>query len=421
VESSRVICLSPSGALLLQSVPLPGVPAGTPVTSYDGRYIYLTHNIDQLTGVFTVLDTLDAAADGTIPAAYTYQNATNPFSPLGYYHKPNYGYYDGGENNTNDIFIWAFDTAKDATQVGTGQMFAFQMPMDPAGEMAVALLGTQFRDFQASTAPVLTKGGISMYWAVTRAQQNCWVGVNSTKRQFFNRGRTNSVSLDRGDPAYISSRAGPTLSHSFADANSSSALAVFGPGASNQVFRLDENFTELLTANVSFVVSSRVAVSPDDAVVYYATQDSVVAQLNAATLEQNWFTNTLSPVSADIVLNKAGTVLYVADTNGVVTAYRVANGGAPTPPPTQPAASDSPSASPTDGPGAPSAVPTAEGGGGVPTPSGGAPTPSGGGGPTPSRPTPSGGGTNSTSAAAAAAGVYPAAAALALAAALAAF
>jgi hypothetical protein len=343
------------------------------------------------------LDTFDAVSNGgLIPVMYEYVNGTNPFSPIGYYHNPTYGYYDGGENNTNDIFIWAFDTAKDATAVGTGQMFAFQMPMDPAGNMNVALLGIEARTFQASTAPVLTKMGLSMYWAVTRAEQYCWVGNNATKREFFNRGRTNSVSLSRGDPAWISSRASPSLSHGFMMASSNSSsnsssgdLAVFGPGASNQIFRLDENYTELLTTNTSWIVSSRVAVSPDDAVIYYATQDGVVAQLDATTLDMIWSTTTLSPVSADIVLNSAGTILFVADINGVITAYQVASSGAPTPSPTMPGTSDFPSASPTEGPGVPTALPTAESSNGAPTSGGGgAPSPNGGGG---------GGSTNSTS------------------------
>jgi hypothetical protein len=377
-----VICLSPAGELLFESVPLEGVPAGTPQTTADGMYIMLTHNIDQTTGIFSVLDVAGASTDGTLPVAYEYRNSSNPFSPLGVYHRPALGYYDGGENNTNDIFIWAFDTAKDSTMVGAGAMFGFQMPVGAAGNYSVVLMGD--RDFQASTAPVLTNFGVSMYWAVTRAEQYCWVGNPATKREFFNRGRTNKVSLERGDPAWISSRASPSLSFSV---NATVDQVVFGPGANTEIFRLNSNFTEVLTTNSSAVVSSRVAVSPDNAVVYYANQAGIVAQLDADTLELNWQFNTLAPVQADITLNSAGTVLYVVDISGGVMAMQVASSSAPTPSPTVPGTSDFPSAVPTGGPDDSSPVPTVEGGGGgvpetpsAPTAGGGTPTSSGGGG-----------------------------------------
>jgi hypothetical protein len=366
--ASRVICLSTDGELLFESVPLDGIPAGTPVTTSDGQYVLLTHNVNQSKGIFTVLNT-QAVSNGQIPILYEYVNETSPFSPIGYYHNPAYGYYDGGEFNTNDLFIWGYDTALGSTQVGPGQMFAFQMPMDPSGTPEVALLGD--RDFQSSTAPVLTNSGLSMYWAVTRSEQNCWVGNNDTKREFFNRGRTNKVSFERGDPAFISSRASPSLSHG---ATVASEQVVFGPGAASEIFRLNYNYTKVLFVNTSFVVSSKVAVSPDNLYIYYATQDAVLAQLDAETLETVWTINLAGPVYADIALNEAGTVLYVSDGNGVVTAYTVASSSAPTPSPTAPGTSDFPSASPTGGGGA-SSVPTPER-----APSAGPPSSSGGGG-----------------------------------------
>jgi hypothetical protein len=378
----RVICLSPAGQLLFESVPLDGVPTGTPQATHDGQYIMITHNTNQTVGIFTVLDVGSASSGGAIPAVYAYQNDTNPFSPIGVYHQPALGYYDGGENNTNDIFIWAFDTAAGSSVVGTGAIFGFQLPMDASGNYTVAPLGD--RDFQASTAPVLTNRGVSMYWAVTRAEQYCWVGNPATKREFFNRGRTNKVSLDRGDPAWVSGRATPSLSFAV---NSTDDQVVFGPGASNEIFRLNSNYTEVLTANTSYVVSSRVAVSPDNQVVYYASQDGIVAQLKADTLEQNWQFSTLAGVYADITLNSAGTVLYVVDNSGVIMAMQVASSSAPTASPTMPGTSDFPSAVPTGGPGDSSPVPTVEGGGGgvpaAPTAGGGgggAPTSTGGGG-----------------------------------------
>jgi hypothetical protein len=55
------------------------------------------------------------------------------------------------------------------------------------------------RDFHFSTAPVLTMNGltVSMPWAVTRAQQSCWMGNTTAKLEFFIGGRINDVILDR--------------------------------------------------------------------------------------------------------------------------------------------------------------------------------------------------------------------------------
>ena len=66
--------------------------------------------------------------------------------------------HSGGESNTNDIMIWGFDTAGDATTAGTGQMFGFQFPrfyQDDGEGLEVLLLGDA-RTWQSSQPPVLT-------------------------------------------------------------------------------------------------------------------------------------------------------------------------------------------------------------------------------------------------------------------------
>lgn len=338
---SRCIAITTTGELLFESTPLVGVQAGTPQTTSDGRYILLTHNVNQEVGHFSVLDT--SAASGTaIDVVYTYVNATSPFSPIGAYHQPAEGYYDGGEGNTNDMFVWSFATARNASTVGVGQIFGFQLPMDSTAAMAAFPLG-EVRDHQASTPPVLTNSGRSLYWAVTRAEQRCWVGSAFRSMYRFNRGRTSTATFARGDPAWISSRAPPSLS------SDPVSPFVYGPGAAAELFRMDANFSTITTTNTSWIVSSRVAVSPDDQVIYYADQDGNVAQLDATTLETIWSTKMIAPVVSDIALNKAGTILYVGDTSGLVTALQVATSSAPTPSPSSAGTSDHPSATPTGG------------------------------------------------------------------------
>jgi len=228
----RVIALDSNGGFLFQSVPLPGVQAGSPQTTYDGRYIMINHNVAESTGHFTVLDTEDLVDGQDLNYTYTQSNATNPFSPLGVYHNPAEGYYKGGELNTNDIFIWGFDTAGGATSAGTGGVFGFQLPIDGT-PMQYNLLGEQPRNFQSTTRPEITNDGRSMYWALTRAEQRCWVGsAFPPKPNRFHLGRTTTASFERGKPVYIAARASPTLSKDPAQPT------VWGPGAREEIWRM---------------------------------------------------------------------------------------------------------------------------------------------------------------------------------------
>jgi hypothetical protein len=98
--------------------------------------VLLTHNLDQTTGIFTVLRT--NVSNGQINVLYEYVNETGPFSPIGFYHNPAYEYYDGGELNTNDVFIWTFDNAKNSPRLNPRQVFAFQIQWTRRGRVATS-------------------------------------------------------------------------------------------------------------------------------------------------------------------------------------------------------------------------------------------------------------------------------------------
>jgi hypothetical protein len=97
--------LNPAGDVVFESDPLPGVAAGSPVISDDGTFVFLTHNSELNTvGHFTALQ---ATSLGSV--FYTDSNATSPFAPVGIFHSPVEGNYDGdeGRGNTNDMLMWA--------------------------------------------------------------------------------------------------------------------------------------------------------------------------------------------------------------------------------------------------------------------------------------------------------------------------
>ena len=94
-----------NGNELWVSLPMEGIPSGTPVISDDGDYVFMTHNANfNSIGYFSALW---AAEAGTL--FYSMSNETSAFGPLGIYHSPAEGYYDGenGVDNTNDMIMWS--------------------------------------------------------------------------------------------------------------------------------------------------------------------------------------------------------------------------------------------------------------------------------------------------------------------------
>lgn len=215
------------------------------MTSYDGRYVLINSNVEN-TGYFSVFDVATVTSGASLEPIYqatadefpvlinvtdpdalsniTSANVTNlPFAPLGVALQPAEGYYDGGENNTNDLFVWATDTQVGASQGGIGQMYAFQLPMDPTAPLAAFPLGDP-QVWESSTAPVFANEGRSMYFATTRAETRCWIGSADSDRYRFNRAKTATIGASRGSPAYVASLASPSLS------GSDDMPTVYGPG-----------------------------------------------------------------------------------------------------------------------------------------------------------------------------------------------
>ena len=348
------------GLEIFSSVSLDGVGAGSPVTSFDGRHIYLTLNSgSKTTGHFAIFDTSLVELDVLLSPIFNEPNDLNPYSPPGVFHNPDEGYYDGGEDNRNDIIIWGFDTAGNVTEVGNGTMFAYQQPLgyefDGDGLVVLELGGP--RAWQASTAPVLTNRGRSMYWSHTKSSARCWDGASGVAQTQFDRGRSGTISLDRGTPPGISARASPALSSDVF------APTVYGPGADAQFFRSDSTFGDVINITTDSLVFSPAKVSPDDLYVYYVTESGFLYQADGISLGQRWLFFLGGRVEGDIAMNSAGTMIYAATTAGLIRAVEVATIGTAAPSQTPSSAPSSvPTSFPTtetDGPTvAPTFVPT---------------------------------------------------------------
>ena len=342
------------GNEMWKSGQLEGVASGTPVASGAGDLVYLTHNSNfQSTGHFTCL--MASMGGQTI---FSQQNTTNPFSPPGIYHNPVEGYYDGGEGNTNDIVMWSFQPKPEDTTVGVGATFAFQLPIAYPDEnpSSYILLGAEERNFQSIVKPVLTNQGRSVYFGTSRSGYTCWVGVENLKRFYFSRASTGNEGFARGildeDAGLYPSQgvyASPGLS------SDPAAPIVFGGTASTEFVRMNHDLTNPQVIPTDSIVKTQPIVGPEDSVVYYIEEDGIVHRADFDDLFDYWTYSLAAGVLGQFALRKNGSILYVADVNGFVTALKVVDippTDPPTPVPTE-AASDSPSqapAVPTDPP-----------------------------------------------------------------------
>lgn len=294
---------------------LKGISPGTPVVSEDGAYVFLTHNsIDETVGHLTVLD----GATGEI--FFTQINDSAPFAPLGIFHGPAEGYYDGGENNRNDIIVWSVQPKPTDTSVGPGQTFAFQFPIGFSGSsagLAYTQLGTQVKDFQAIQKPTFADDGRTLYWGTTRSQFRCWLGQESLDRYRFSRERTATIGFSRGIPAMQAVFAAPALSKDPAN------RFVFGGSAAKEFVKMSTDFADEIMVPTGELVKSSARVSPDDAYVYYLETNGILHQASTMDLSDKWVLDVGATTEGEFALNSNGTILYVGDASGFIQAIRV--------------------------------------------------------------------------------------------------
>mmetsp|Transcript_12023 Transcript_12023/g.18960 ORF Transcript_12023/g.18960 Transcript_12023/m.18960 type:complete len:558 (+) Transcript_12023:90-1763(+) len=353
---TRVIALDMAGNELWISSDLEGTAAGSPVVSNDGHYVFLTHNaVSKSIGYFTALW---AASNGT--TFYSASDEDAPFAPPGIFHNPAEGFYDGsnGVGNRNDVIMWANAVKPDATEIGTGSTFVFQFPVgfaDTSDGVGFLVLGDVERDFLGETAPVITNEGRSAYYAVSRSGFVCWIGEQGLPREYFSRGPAATLGFTRnsgfrGQPVFAS----PALSSDTAQP------AVFGGTASTEFIRMDHDFSNPQTITTSSHIMAEAKVDPGDRTVYFVELTGMLHSVDFNNLQNRWSFDLGFSVEGDMAMSADGSVLYIGDTRGMITAVKVAE-IAPTPEPTTSptsVASESPSSAPIVPTLPPSAVPT---------------------------------------------------------------
>jgi hypothetical protein len=330
-----------------------GTVAGTPVTTADCQHVLATHNVDGAKGYFSVYP---FSTPTTSVLTFEHPIIDNePFGAVGYYWSPVEGNFPGGELNTNDVFIWSFDTNLKLTNdssVGTSQVFGFQFPTNPLSTLNVTFINGD-RDYQAKTAPVITDDGLSMYWSVSRSKVYGWIGDGSGRTDFTTNGVNNFAFTRNTMPFSASALTQPSLSNSTGPDG-----FVVGTSAANEIWVTDRNFTNAPTVvTTAAVVSTRLLVSPDDMFVYFATPspDSSLYQVSSTGLTEVWKLSLSGGIVGDIAQTLNGARIIVADTAGTVTAFSVATADEALMP------ISAPPVAPTADTGAPAASPTVSG------------------------------------------------------------
>jgi outer membrane protein assembly factor BamB len=357
---SRVVALDwETGEELWISEFLDGVAQGDPLISSDGRYVFVTHNTARETqGFFSILSTHETP--GQDPGKSLYSDFTGSvgqdsvaFGPPAIFHNPtrgNYDPYDGGyggnpaisqgDDNNNDFVMWG-QTPKPADyrskEIQDGHIYGFQFPRDFDSNNVTAAsasmknydvtffqLGRQIRDFQVTTPPVITNGGLSAYWGVSRSGFCGWTSKKVSRERNAVEGFTRNSDFP-GQPVFAT----PALSH-----GSDSQPYLFGGTSSNEFVRLNYDLAEVVVIKTKSLIKSRAIVDVNDRVVYYVEEDGTLHQADFNVLTDVWSYDTLasSPsssggdvsVQGDIALTPAGNLLLVADTSGNVKALQVA-------------------------------------------------------------------------------------------------
>ena len=306
---------------------LVGACSGTPILSGKDEYAFVTHNGNS-SGTFSIL----SVADGSL--VFNQTDPSHHLSPPGIYFSPMQGNYADGIGNTNDIVVFGNRPTEGASSVATGSsVFAFQFPIGfpttTTPPQVVTLVDDC--DFEATTAPLITNGGNSMFWGVSRSKVVGWPGVT------FDRDPGGAAyGFERGDPASL-----PVLADLAIGVDTSTPTLYTGnagPGfaalATSTDLALLWNYTTLSPV----YTQAKVAPADVDEVVFFIERLGVVHAVDTASGNFIWKNETNSPIQGSFAINSASDTIFFADASGILRAWQVAEFPPPTPPTNAPVA-----------------------------------------------------------------------------------
>ena len=288
----------------------------------------MTHNGIQQ-GFFTVL----SAADGSI--LFNDTDKSQLLSPPGIFFNPFPGPYPEGKGNGNDLVIFGnrpFPTAD--TVPDFNSIYVFQFPVgypNTATELGlVTLLNTS--NFQATTAPLIANGGMSMFWGVSRSRVEGWINTD------FNRNPGGGgIGYERGDPASKAVLADLAIGADTITPTIYTGNAGVGFGAISTASGKMVGLWNFTTGSPVYA-QAKVAPADSDKIVFYIEELGTVYARDAATGKIIWFNETKRIVKGSFAINSASDTIYFADSAGILTAWQVAEFPPPSPPTKAPVA-----------------------------------------------------------------------------------
>lgn len=349
-NNSKVVALgNPAGDLLWISDSLEGECSGTPVISGDGKLVFLTHNSNR--GTYGHFSIISVAGKGR--ALFSRANTVAPYAPPGYIWNPTQGNFEDNQNNKRDVILWSYAPVPDATEVGPGRTFAFQLSRDfnnNTSDFDVDVLLPEV-DWQSTTAPLISANGLRLYWSVSRSKLRGWIRLtNSTGDDGkFDQSRTDEADFDRGDPPFTAGFTTPQVD------NLENPRTLCVAGASADFYCLNANtLAQEWTEAIGSLVYAEARFSTKGDRVYFIEEDGTLYSYNArGGKTRNWSQDVGNKVLSNFDLSSDGGFLYCGDETGRVSAYQLSSSTLPPVTPVTREPSAAPSVSPPSAPSAP--------------------------------------------------------------------
>jgi hypothetical protein len=249
-------------------------------------------------------------------------DATDPLAPFSrpaFYRMPIEGNYPTGIGNSQDILVWSYAPLRDATTGESGSTFAFQLPFNFVADLGTDLLTITTLvatvGWRSTSPPLLTAGGLQLFWPVSRGQFRSWVNAR------FNAVSTGEASFDRANPSFLAAQCTPVAD------NERMPTIVCAGGAAAQFFCMnasDISTDAIWSVRVAGKILSNPIFSTEGDRIYFAQDRGVITAANAQTGENFFETSTGVPLLSNFALSEDGSALYYGDQVGNVVAWKVA-------------------------------------------------------------------------------------------------
>jgi outer membrane protein assembly factor BamB len=276
-----------------------------------------------------------------------------PYAPPGIAISPVRGSFEGGDENKRDVIIWSYMPTPNATAVGPGRTFAFQLTSDYSDGGSTADFNVKVLSpnstWQSTTAPLIVAKGLSMYWSVSRSQLRAWIptpnATNGTADGSFDQDRTHSVEFDRGNPSFLAPFVKPIVD----DASTPKVLCV-GAASEEFVCLHADNLTTIWSETTNSLIKTEARFSTNGDRVYFIEEDGILHAINTTSGKEIFNDSLEDPVSSNFDLSIDGAFLYYGDETGNVFALQLADSTLPPVMPATRAPTEAPTRAPAEAP-----------------------------------------------------------------------